>query len=330
MQQKQIQTTFPYHIKVIGDLPYYIPFPEKIILTPSLIGSEPYRLMLEHFQPLRHPEDSHANGADDRIGTFIRSRVIIEFDLKDEKNVINQIYLGKALKLTNKLIESIRYYMSDFSLRPVLNFDHFIVQQYNDNSEIIRGSEGNTFSPFGIENLRQIPMEKVQNIWWYFNGINSMNPARMLLLDSMFHSKMGDINRSILDLGTALEINIGWLVDQYKFVNHDLDILEINEKSIWDLYDVVLKSATNHSLHEYKGHFINLEFIRGIRNSVAHKWEPIFRITKSFKSDYLEIHKEKDGTIIESQEQLEDLIKSTREIINLTEELFANRYQLSN
>ena len=80
-----------------------------------------------------------------------------------------------------------------------------------------------------------------QNIWWYFNEIVPMNPARLLLLDARLHGKMGDINRSILDLGTALEIHIEWLINKYRFLVPELDKLETSEISIWDLYDEVLK-----------------------------------------------------------------------------------------
>lgn len=36
--------TLPFVVEIIGDLPYYVPIPEGVVLTPSLIGAEPFRL----------------------------------------------------------------------------------------------------------------------------------------------------------------------------------------------------------------------------------------------------------------------------------------------
>ena len=92
-------------VQVIADLPYYVPFPEDVPLEPSLIGADPFRLCLRSFRPPGAPE---SDGFDDRRGTFIRSRVSVEYPVRTvpTSEQLDE-YCRKALKLTNRALLAI-------------------------------------------------------------------------------------------------------------------------------------------------------------------------------------------------------------------------------
>lgn len=311
--------------KFTGDLPYYVPFPENVAFEPSRSETDPYHLIIQHFHPLRHPDDSSGTGVDDRIGTYLRSRVIIEFT---KLTGLDPIIMSKALSITNSLVEAIRYYTSDYHLRPILNFDHTLVERIGEEGEcIIKEHAG--FGPFGLEPQRFLDRRSIRPIWELFNGIMPMNPARMLILDAKYHASLEDFNRAILDLGTALEIHIGWLMNYYEPVAPLLEDINIEDTDIWRLYNDILQEATGHSLQENQNLYIELEYIRNIRNSITHEWKAVFRITKHFRSNFISEHQKRDGTLIRSKCQIHELIDNTQKILDYTDALFQTKYHHS-
>ncbi|MFZ3078277.1 MAG: hypothetical protein WA109_01205 [Bellilinea sp.] len=315
----------PYKVHLEGDLPYYLPFPEEVILTPSLIGAEPFQLRVQHFTPPTPENGMHGFNVDDRLGTFIRSRIILEYRSKEWPLELNTDVLRKALSITNRLIDAIKYMMSDFSMRPIFQFDHFTIAYIREGSKEIPSTEGNLFGPFGVKIRAVMPIEAAQRARDIFNGTTLINPARMLTLDAKYHIVMEDYNRAILDLGTALEIHIGWLINQYKFVSPEFSSISTEDKDCWRHYDEVLLATTGHTMREEEGLFIQLEYIRGIRNSVTHEWNPIFKIGPKFKSRYLEKHRAKEGIVIDSKEKALELAISVQEILDYAEDLFKTR-----
>ena len=315
----------PYQIQVTGDLPYYVPFPEEAILTPSLIGAEPFRLQLQHFV-LKPSEEGMQVSGDDRLGTFIRSRIIFEYKSLEGPSEFNQAVLQKALEITNRFIDAVKYSTSDFSMRPIQQFDHYIISYSQEGTaEILK--EGTTFGPFGITPIARITSEKVQSVYNLFNGIVSINSSRMLLLDAKYHSTIGDYNRAVLDIGTALETHIGWLINQYKTVFSEFYEISTDDKNCWEHYDEVLLAATGHTMREEEDLFVQLEFIRAIRNSVTHEWRPIFRMGPKFRTQYESRHRLRDGTEINTKEKADELIQSAQKILDYAEELFRLKYE---
>lgn len=325
---------FPYYIEVLADLPYYVPLPEDIILKPSRIDAEPFFVELEAFVPKRHPEESQGENIDDRLGTYLRSRARVLFPKSEHPGEPNwEEVEKKAKEIVNRLIESVRYLAFDHTIRRILTFDRTAIRTWklNDDGTLEPAGpwvEGRRFGPFGITPRAQLSPDGVQNLWWHFNGLAPTNPAWHLILDAKLHNQTGDIPRAILDLGTALEINIPRLVELFSPGNHELQGLDVEGVNIYKLYDDILQRTTGHSLHEEPELFASLEYIRAIRNSITHDWKPVFKISPSMEnfSGYLEIHRPKDGRTIETQDEVSDLVEDAAAIISHTIDLFEAKY----
>lgn len=317
----------PYKVRIIGDLPYYVPFPEQAILRPSLIDAEPFELQLEHFKPIM-PEDSmHGDGVDNRLGTFIRSRIILDFKSLQGPTEPEHLVLEKALTITNRLVDAIKYLASDFSMRPIQQFDRFVIHYTQEGSEEIRSKEAAAFGPFGLTPTPIMTMEMARSVWWIFNGISPINPSRMLVLDAKYHGAIGDYSRAILDLGTALEIHIGWLISQYEGMSPELSRLTTDDKECYRHYDEILLAATAHSMREEENLFVALEYIRAIRNSITHEWKPIFRITSRFRSQYMAQHQLREGSVIDSGVKTDALVQDTEKILDYAERQFRTKFE---
>lgn len=315
----------PYTVIVHGQLPYYVPFPNGFAFTTTLSEDEPCKVSIIPLYAKDNGAGGQSQNIDDRMGTFYRSLVICEFASREGPEIPDAQILGKVLKLTNSLIDSIRYHTSDISFRPILQFSHHRILYYQNGVNEIPGSEGMSFGPFGM-NIKQIySLERVREILEYFNGAKAINPAYLLVLDAEYHNLLGDINRAILDLGTALEIHVEWLIEQYKPLVSGIGDINTDGKALWDLYDGVLIDAIGHSLREREDLFIRLEYIRGIRNSVTHEWKPVFRITDRFRSQYMDHHRKNDGREIRTRIEVTELIRATRDILQYVEELFPKR-----
>jgi hypothetical protein len=325
---------FPYYIEVLADLPYYVPLPENVILSPSEIGVEPFFVELKVVIPKRHPDESHVENMDDRLGTYLRSRARVLFPKTEPPDDPNWEDIEKKAKsIVNRLIESVRYLVFDHTIRRIVTFDKTIIRSWklNDDGTVEPAGlweEGQRFGPFGITPRAQLAEDKVQTLLWLFNGLAPTNPAWHLVLDAKLHNQTGDISRAILDLATALEINIPRLIELFSFVQPRLQRLDLEGVKIWALYDDILMEATGHSLHEEPHLFAALEYIRAIRNSIAHDWKPVFKISPQMEkiSKYLDVHKPRDGHRIETQEEVETLVKDTVAIITHTINLFENEY----
>ena len=218
--------------------------------------------------------------------------------------------------------------MSDFTIRPITHFDHFIIHRISKNNEIIGGSEGMDFGPFGLTNQRIITEDQARNIAWYFTRLSSMNPARLLLLDAKYHNIMEDFNRAILDIGIALEIHVEWRLNQYSYIERGLSELISDNNSICDYYKDILAKATVRSLLENEDLFMNLEYLRYLRNSVVYEWKPICKDSEISKSNFMSKHKERNYSIINSKERVEILINMANEILSFTQNLFKQKFEM--
>lgn len=320
-------------IEVIGEMPYYVPIPEGVALQPSLIGAEQFTISFSHFQPPRHPDNSQGTNVDDRIGTFLRSKAIINFPLnKTPTTDYPEIYEDKALSITNKVLMAIRYIVFDHTVRTISHFDKCSVRLADLSKDTdfieVKTTHKESYGPFGVRIRGTLSEKALQNFWWVFNELVPINPAIHLLLDSKYHNSIGDLSRSILDLAIALEINIEGLIEKYSEYSSDLQSVNLDEKSIYTMYDSLLSQLTGHSLHEWPNLFIALEYIRGVRNSIAHTWTPEFRLTKQMRknSRYIENHIEKDGHLITDKEEVSEMLKDAKEIIDITTNLFDKVY----
>ena len=325
----------PFMVEVMGDLPFYVPLPDKVMLRPSVIGAEPFSIEFEKFFPKRHPEEGQGANVDDRRGTFVRSRarVLFPLDVPPEDHVRAE-YEEKAKSITNRAIESIRYVAFDHTIRRVEAFDRAtfrVWQLHGDASPEPFGewAQGETFGPFGLNPIGHLSNSALQALWFVFNGLTPTNPAWHLVLDAKYNNATGDISRAILDLGTALEINIPRLIDHYSSFNSDLMQMDLEGTGIFSLYHEVLMKATGHSLHESPEMYVALEYIRGVRNSITHEWKPVFRITPQMESasKYIDIHRDKDGHQVETKEEVEELIDDATSIITQTIHLFQSAYE---
>ncbi|MDK2980803.1 MAG: hypothetical protein PWQ55_1150 [Chloroflexota bacterium] len=310
--------------RVIGDLPYYLPFPENFYLTKTNLEDQKIRLNLLAFKPLRHPDDSSGDGIDDRKGTFLRSRVIIDYFDEDFNADSTLIYTNRTVEIVNRLIDSIRYKMNDFTIRPITHFDHFLIKFGVD--QTVYFSEGMDYGPFGLTPQRTINTHQAHQICDYFVGNNPMNPAKLLLLDAKYHNMMNDFNRAILDIGIAVEIHIEWLLNYYSKSDISLLSLFTENTSIWDFYKKVLKKATGYSLEENEDIYIAFESLRYLRNSVAHEWKPRILVDTIKDVGRRSKHLEEDGLIVDSREKMDDFINRAEMIVHHVEQLFTNKY----
>ncbi len=321
---------FPYYVEVLADLPYYVQLPENVMLKPSRIGAESFYVELEPFVPKRHPDESQGENVDDRMGTYVRSRARVLFPLTEDPGEPDwPSYEEKSLSIVNRLIESVRYLAFDHTTRRVMAFDRTVFRTwklYDDGTAEPIGvwQEKHSYGPFGIRPLGWLSDAKLQDLWWHFNGLAPTNPAWHLVLDAKFHNETGDIPRAILDLATALEINVPSLIEHYSSGRPEFRQLDIDSAGIYSLYDEILQEATGHSLHGEPDMFANLEYIRAMRNSIAHDWKAVFKISSQMQnaSQYMHVHAPRDGHELDSHDEVQELVEQTIEIIKHTIQLF--------
>jgi hypothetical protein len=313
-------------VEVIGDLPYYVPFPENVLITPSLIGVEPFKIEIKQFKPLRHPNDSHGDGVDDRKGTFLRSMVRVIFPVNSiPSDELKDFYERKAIDLTNRVLIAIRYVAFDPTIIHIREFEHCTIRLWSVASDgtlnpASMWSDRTSYGPFGLTLQATLSGDALETVWYVFNGLSPMNNSWLLILDAKYHNALGDISRAILDIATALEINIENLISVYSNSISDLAKIEIDDVGIYQLYDSILSQATDHSLHEKPDLFYKLEYIRELRNSIAHNWRPLFKVSYGLKrrSKFLDRHMEMDGHSVSDKEEVDSLIKDAIDIIDLT------------
>lgn len=321
-------------IEVIGDLPYYVPVPEGTIFAPSMIGAEPFQLEFIHFQPLRHPEDSKGENVDDRLGTFIRSRSRVLFPRNDlPSEGFRDEFEEKALEIANRALRAIQYKAYDHTIRHVARFENTLVRkiEFNPDGSMkpeIVASQKVDYGPYGVRLIATLTDSALRNLWWHFNALAPMHSAWFLIMDAKYHNANGDISRACLDLASALEINIEGLVDLYEYADPELGRIEFEEKSIYWKYDQGLAQGTGHSLHERPDLFVSLEYIYGIRNSIAHRWKPEFKLTARMesRSKYVDEHRSHDGHQLTTQEEIDQLIAAAEQIISHSIDLFKAKY----
>jgi hypothetical protein len=288
-----------------------------------------------HFEPLKHPDDATGTNIDDRMGKFIKSRAHVAFRANAlPKTEDLDEFEKKALLIVNSALRAIRYKAYDPAIRHVARFDKCVVRiiELNPDGTVADSDQHVNYKddlgPFGIKSVGVLTHGALGDVWYYFNELARMHPSWFLVLDSKYHNAIGDISRACLDLAVALDINIDELINYYGNFISDLSSLNLDDKTIYWKYTEGLSHTTGHSLHERPDLFINLEYIYGIRNSIAHDWKPRFKISGSMlaKSKYLAEHKEKDGHEITDSREVKALINATEEIIEYTVKLFDSKF----
>jgi hypothetical protein len=323
-----------FGVLIIGDLPYYVPVPEEFALEPSEIGVEPFQIMFTHFKPLRHPDDSQGENIDDRVGTYIRSRCHVSFYLMQQpQGNYKEEFEQKALSIANKALRAIRYKAYDPAIRHVSKFENCVIHTLEFNQDgttkpLSEVSLKTNYGPFGIRPLGTLKNDSLQDVWWYFNGLMPIPSAWFLILDSKYHNATGDITHACLDLATALEINIDGLIEYYLRYDPTLSQIDLDGKNIYQKYDEIMLQVTGHSLHEQPNHFVNLEYIYAIRNSIAHTWKAEFRINERMRhrTRYLDKHIKREGEVIQNSAQVNELIKAAEEILSYTVNMFHAKF----
>ncbi|MCI0551904.1 MAG: hypothetical protein L0287_13200, partial [Anaerolineae bacterium] len=280
-----------------------MPVPDEVTLMPSLIGTEPFQLSFQALRPRPSPGATYSEGMDDHRGTFIKSNCIARFPVLaippgEETNA----YIQKALTLTNKALQAIRYTTFDHTIRYVDDFENYILHIWQvtpDGSISPAGAwlQGQWYGPFGVSMQATLTDDGLNKVGVIFNELALINPAWLLVLDAKYHNTIGDIERAILDIGTALDIHIERLINIYSRVDHSLAQVHTDGKTIFQMHDEILIQVTGHSLHERPELFAQLEYIRAIRNSITHRWKSEFRISPEMaRSKYLHLHQPRDGT----------------------------------
>lgn len=322
-----------FEVEFKGVLPYHVPVPDRAELRPSRVGAPPFRLWFEHFQPPHAPGAAHGESVDDHRGTFIRSRVIVLFTLSESPDeTAVEKFAKEALVLTNKALLSIKYAAADHRIRHVAQFMECQTDVWRIHTDGAREHVGGEmtvdFGPHGLSLQATLNEAGQEMVWWLFNDVLRFNAAWLLVLDAKYHLEVGDIAHALFDIGTALEIHVETLLEWHTAVAPALAEIDIDGVPIHRMYDEILKSATDHSLHERPDLFINLEYIRELRNAIAHQWKPEFRIhpKRLERSRYVIEHRNRDGHVVNNRAEVEQIIEDAIEIMTHVTSLFEQKH----
>lgn len=322
-----------YRARVIGKLPFYVPIREEVVLEPSLIGAEKFSLAFKHESVSRISGIQESRGIDDGRGNLVHSEVVVEFDLGINKpDNDTDVFLEKALKLCNSALLAIQYVAREHRIHQIQGFDRHqtTILSKNDTGEIsvLFGDEGSYFGPHGLSPMKIINQNGEMAVWLHFNNLRPLYPSFLLIIESKKSLDLGDYSRAIFEIATGLQIHVETLISEYSKVGGNLKEIDLEINTVYHLYDRVLELATGRSLHEKPELFIALEYIWQIRNSIVHQWSPQFKVTSKFegKTKYLDEHRKKDGHLVSTKEEVEELRKKVGEIFEFAETAFFEKY----
>jgi hypothetical protein len=320
-------------------LPYYVPVPDDFTLTYTQLANDETKIIFRRTYPDRVEAVVMEIGAvldvnnmDDRKGTYIRSwcRVLLPITELPDLNKPSE-FMPKILPTINNALRTIRYKANDPAIYPVNMFQyvHAEIHEFEPDGTVklpIKFSESHNFEPYSLLPIRELPDYDLEDVQKHVNGLPVLTTWH-LLLDAEYHSSLGDIIHACLDLAMALETHIDNLIIYYRNFYPTIE-LNLEDKTIWWMYDKGLAEITGHSLHETPDHYISLEYIYAIRNSIAHAWKAEFRISESMKkySRYLDHHQKKNGHEVTEVEEMKELISAAREIVSHTIHLFETKY----
>lgn len=319
-------------VRIIGDLPFYLPVPDGTELSPAQIGVEPFLLFFKHISSPPPKGVSSAVGVEDGRGNLIFTRANVDFTGNQSVPEKPEDYLPKSIDLINRALIAVKLVSTNHCVRNISVFSHHVVQilrrHKNGKTELVSGEEGYSYGPHGLRAIGTINHEGMQRVWLHFQGLRPMQASWLLLIDSAYNLDFDDYPRSILDIATALEIHMPALIDEYLHLDSSLAGIDIERMGVYDHYDSLLNQITGHSLHDKPDLFVALEFIRQTRNSITHNWKPVFRITDRFKrgTKYISKHQPNDGKVINSKTEVNKMKMDASDIMAFASECFFNKY----
>jgi hypothetical protein len=329
-------------VAFVGELPIYLPVPDRAVFATEYVGVDLKDLRFEAVAPKRHPDEGGAHNMDDGMGNYVRSRVRMRFRTKVEYDASSDtvdpmVLRGVVVNIVNQFVDACRYVARDPKLTSVRGFPGESVFQVFEISD--DGKRGRPLpvpslieasplpSPFGIGLKAIIGADQLRRLSTLFDGQESLNPAWLLWLDAQRDAYFARVEQCILNLAIALEIHIPNLVEEYKSkFPESIDPDDIDFEHFYTLYDKELEKLVGSSLHVRPDLIRALEYIRVVRNGIAHRWMPIFDVSRLKTSKYIADHVVSDGHVVSTVEELHELVDVTNQIMDFVEALFARQY----
>ena len=105
-------------VRFVGELPFYIPVPDNLSFTLDKTEGERLEIWFEEFEPPRHPDEGRGLNVDDGAGTYLRSRVYVEFPVQikseeDIQSIDREGIRDKVIREVNRFIDAYRYTAGD-------------------------------------------------------------------------------------------------------------------------------------------------------------------------------------------------------------------------
>ena len=311
------------HAKLL--LPYRLQLPESEPIYVDTHGSVGLLVLtFEDYIVPRSDEQGQASGIDDERGTFLKSRVTVEFgpDLPMPPGEDwHQPYGLAARDATNTLIDAYRIVTSHVFVHRIGQPEEWDVQPLAESSadEPQRLSVHVWECSGGLKIKRTFGQGAVQAIQDMLDGRHRVEIDRLLLLDAERFAMDGDVSHAVLNTAVALEVFIQRILGTSYSAR------------FYSAWDTELVKKCGHSLYEadfFDSNFKKtsafeiVEFIHATRNAIVHEGEPIFRIRHlgRWKSRFLENHKQRDCRRVPQQETL-ILVKAAKDIMRWVEEL---------
>ena len=311
------------HAKLL--LPYRLQLPETVPIRVTAQGEIGVLVLtLEDYTVPRTEEQGRSSGIDDGRGTFLKSKVTVEFGpnvpMPTGENW-DRHYAMAARDATNTLIDAYRIVTQHVFAHRIGHLEEWDVQPVGElgTGEPQRLSIHVWENPGGIQMMRTYGPDAVQSIQGILDGRRRFSLERLLLLDAERFGRDGDVNHAILNTAVALEV----------FIQRVLGTSYVNR--FYSAWDTDLLAKYGHSLYEAVffdeqfnriAAFEILEFIPATRNAIVHEGEAVFRIRHFGRrqSRFLERHREWDGQRVPQQQAL-SLVNCAREIMRWVEDL---------
>lgn len=265
-------------VRVTGRVPVRIRVKSSYTFECPIEKNDRIKLSFQDWQVPPREDGLYGPGVDDRLGTYVKSVTIVDFPLgrmtPEKANQINLTrYVEQALAITNTFIEAYRYVTADQTVARILAFEHYDAKLLDENCRplpLITAEEGMVFRPYGIALRGTVAEEGHRRIQEVLDGRKRIELSRMLLVDAKAHRDRWDFCHAVFDIATALEVHIEAFLSRHK--PNKL------EERIYRQYDDVLKDITGKSLYDEPDLSFALEYIRNVRNNIAHEGQCKFTI----------------------------------------------------
>jgi len=170
--------------------------------------------------------------------------------------------------------------------------------------------------PHSITLCGTVAEEAHEQIQKVLEGGKRIQLSRMLLVDAKNHLDRRDFCHAVFDIATALEVHIEAFLSRHK--PNKL------EEGIYTQYDHVLKDITGKSLYDEPDLSFALEYIRNVRNNIAHEGQCKFTIKHlNRKSKHYDQFLQMGEHRIHSPRQLNQMRESAIAILDFADRLEA-------